>query len=246
MPSSDDRSDVPISSTSMPSTAAMSAAFFTASGTFDHHHRQDFVVDRLLRLRHGRRPEAVDRRRPAPASPSLRRIAKRLGDAPRLLRGIDMRHDDAERAIVQRARRFVDRVGADPHQRRDTGGQRRNAELCDLAAPRTSRARCRGTASRGRWQRQAPVRRRCAGDARRSPAPPRPPASCVLVLFGTSGIAQPPPRLWRERSTRPEAGQSGDGGHCEERSGPRVKPGASAAISITVHNAMEIASLRSQ
>ena len=32
MPSSDDRSDVPMSSTSMPSTAAMSAAFFTASG----------------------------------------------------------------------------------------------------------------------------------------------------------------------------------------------------------------------
>ena len=32
MPSSEDRSDVPMNSTSMPSTEAMSAAFSTASG----------------------------------------------------------------------------------------------------------------------------------------------------------------------------------------------------------------------
>ena len=115
-----------------------------------------------------------------------------------------MRHDDAERAIVQRARRLVDRVGADPHQRRHAGGQRRNAELRDLAAPRTSRVRCRGTASRGRWRRQAPVRRRCAGDARRSPAPPRPPASCVWCCSAPVASFVSPSGYGSKRSTRAE------------------------------------------
>jgi hypothetical protein len=55
-----------------------------------------------------------------------------------------------------------------------------------------------------------------------------------------------------DRREYTDAGQSGERGQfgfswrCEERSDPRVKPGGMRAITIAVHNGVEIASLRSQ
>ena len=57
---------------------------------------------------------------------------ERFGDVPRLLGGIDMRHHDAQRAVVQRARGLIDGIGAGPHDRRDAGRQRRDAKFGDL------------------------------------------------------------------------------------------------------------------
>ena len=39
---------------------------------------------------------------------------ERVGDVPRLFGGVHMRHDNAERAIVQQPCRLIDRAGADP------------------------------------------------------------------------------------------------------------------------------------
>jgi len=57
---------------------------------------------------------------------------KCLGDAPRLLGGIDMRYHDPHRAVVQQPRAFIQRAGANPHQRRHAGRQRGDANLCRL------------------------------------------------------------------------------------------------------------------
>ena len=54
---------------------------------------------------------------------------ERIGNALRLLLGVDMRHDDAQRAVVQQPRRLIERAGADAHDRRDASGQRGDADL---------------------------------------------------------------------------------------------------------------------
>src|SRR5271166_1162925 len=57
------------------------------------------------------------------------RIVERLGDALGLLRGVDMRHNDAKGAVVERAGALIERAGTDAHDRRDAGGQRGDAML---------------------------------------------------------------------------------------------------------------------
>ena len=60
---------------------------------------------------------------------SHRRIVERVRDALRLLLRVHMRHDDAEGAIVQQPRRFIERAGAHAHESRNAGAQAGDADL---------------------------------------------------------------------------------------------------------------------
>ena len=72
------------------------------------------------------------RGRAAGAAMAHRAEAEGVDQATRLLDGIDVRHDDAERAVVERPRAFVERAGADAHDGRHAGGQGGQANLRDL------------------------------------------------------------------------------------------------------------------
>ena len=129
MPSSAVRSEVPISSASIPSTAAIAAALRDRLRALDHRDHQHGLVQRGLRLGIARRLEAEHGGRPAPAAVPDRRIAERLRDLLGALHRVDMRHDHAERAVVEAARALIERVGADAHDRRHAGRQRGDADL---------------------------------------------------------------------------------------------------------------------
>src|SRR5712671_6165676 len=100
MPISVDRSEAPICSTSMPSTAAIASAFSTASGCLDHRHQQRLFVEDLtdLRLRDGGIAElwaAAESRAMAP-----RRIETSFNDRLGLGGVLDVRHHDPLRAAI--------------------------------------------------------------------------------------------------------------------------------------------------
>src|SRR4029079_3226962 len=95
----------------------------------DHRDHEDCLIDGVLRLGVSRRLVTEQRWRSAPAPRPQRRIAEGGGDAAGLIDRIDMRHDDAGRAIVERAGAFIDRVGANPDDRGDAGRYRGDADL---------------------------------------------------------------------------------------------------------------------
>ena len=120
---------MPISSASIPSTAAIAPALRTASGLSIIATTSTALFSAACASALPGALEAEHGGRPAPAAVPERRIAERLRDLLRVLDRVDMRHDHAERAVVERARALVERAGADAHDRRDAGRQRGDADL---------------------------------------------------------------------------------------------------------------------
>ena len=58
--------------------------------------------------------------------------AEGLDQPSRLFGRIDMRHDDTERPIVERARALIERARANAHDRHHPQRQRRHGDLCDF------------------------------------------------------------------------------------------------------------------
>ena len=118
-----------MNSTSTPATAAMASALRTASGL------SSITMVRISALIAACASawRAAGSRRPRGGPPQLRwpigRIMERVGDPLGVGRGIDMRHDDTQRAVVQRPCRLIHRAGANAHDRRDAGRQGGDAKL---------------------------------------------------------------------------------------------------------------------
>src|SRR6516162_8792159 len=129
MPISAHKSLVPINSTSIPGTAAISSALAIAVGV------SSMTIVRLAELsaeaaspRTGRtqsvmRPDATHR------AVTERRVFQPVDDFARLGCRIDMRHDDAERAIVQGTSGDCILPVRHPRDRRDAGVERRGRDL---------------------------------------------------------------------------------------------------------------------
>ena len=96
---------------------------------FEHDHRQVRGVERRRRLAARRRAQPVMRPDPAHRAVPDRRVFEPVDDLARLGGVIDMRHHDAEHAVVERPRR--DRVFAvgHPRDRGDAGVERRRRDL---------------------------------------------------------------------------------------------------------------------
>ena len=129
MPISMQRSLVPISSTSMPSTAAIASALSDRGGRLQHDDDQVRGVERGRHLVDLDGAVVVMRHAGEDAAVSLRRIAQPVGDLARLVGGVDMRHHDAERAVVEQPRGERILALGHPHDRRDAGVERRDREL---------------------------------------------------------------------------------------------------------------------
>src|SRR5439155_10031658 len=124
IPSSIARSLVPISSESMPGTAAIAAAFSIAVGVSSMTMTR---VAALIAVQVSASPSlgiAEMRQAAGHRAVALWWIAQCLGDLSRLFRRVDMRHDDAERTAVEDACCHPQLAGRYPDHRRDPGADR--------------------------------------------------------------------------------------------------------------------------
>jgi hypothetical protein len=98
----------------------------------DHGDDQELGIERPLCLRRRRRPIAEAGVGPTGAAMSQRTETKGLNQAPRRVRRVDVRHDDAEGAVVERARALIKCIRTDAHDRHHPHGRGRHGDLGDF------------------------------------------------------------------------------------------------------------------
>ena len=156
-------------------------------GRLEHHRHHGLRVEGVEQLPLRHRPVAVRgvraRHRPVPARREAARVDDRLG----LGAGLDVRHDHAHRADVERAGEVLVVVRGHPHQRRDAGADRGRS-----TAATWSRARSRCARGRRRPRRTRPPPRswgcRRCGPASAPCTAPAAPASIRSRIEGMPSI----------------------------------------------------------